>query len=38
MTTKEYRAILAAQLQALAGIDNEEMIELQCTKTNPANK
>ncbi|TDD78560.1 BREX system P-loop protein BrxC [Flavobacterium caseinilyticum] len=32
MTTKEYRAILAAQLQALAGIDNEEMIEVTVTQ------
>jgi hypothetical protein len=35
MTTKEYRVILA-QLQALAGIDNEEMIEVTVIKTNPA--
>lgn len=28
MTTKEYKAILAAQLQAMAGMDNDDEIEL----------
>ena len=32
MTAKEYRGLLASQLQALAGIDNEDMIEVTVTK------
>lgn len=32
MTAKEYRGLLASQIQALAGIDNEEMIEVTVTK------
>lgn len=32
MTAKEYRGILATQLQALAGLDNEEMVEITVTK------
>jgi hypothetical protein len=31
MTAKEYRGLLASQLQALAGIDNEDMIEVTVT-------
>ncbi len=32
MTAKEYRGLLASQLQALAGVDNDEMIEVTVTK------
>ena len=32
MTAKEYRSLLAAQLQAIAGIDNEDIIEVTVTK------
>lgn len=32
MTAKEYRGLLASQLQALAGIGNEDMIEVTVTK------
>jgi DNA-binding transcriptional MerR regulator len=34
MTAKEYRGILALQISALAGIDNEEMIEVTVVKNN----
>lgn len=33
MTAKEYRALLASQLQAMAGMDNEEMIEVTVTNS-----
>jgi hypothetical protein len=29
MSTKEYRSILAAQIQALAGVDNDQLIDLE---------
>lgn len=32
MSAKEYRSLLASQLQAMAGIDNDDLIELNITK------
>ena len=34
MTAKEYRGILALQISALAGVDNEDMIEVTIVKNN----